>query len=242
MPRHRSAVGPGRDGRVANHGRRTDEPPRMEIRRLAHRAHRAHFRNAFCTGRLHPRLRNRTGCAPRGRTRERAASRAQRRQDHQGTRARGDRRHQGPSGNARTLNPRRRFSLRGNSRTRPGRDSRFRRRPAQRCRSAAGRDRIQRCIAGAGRSGSSGFWNGCGWRGCSAGACPGVSRLARRAHDARVGRDAVRDAQRHLPAGTGEQADGLGRDLRLQRRAHDAPVPGIAPPPRLPEFRSRHRR
>ena len=44
------------------------------------------------------------------------------------------------------------------------------------------------------------------------------------------------------PPATGEHADGLGRDLRLQRRAHDAPVPGIAAPPRLPEFRSRHRR
>ena len=125
---------------------------------------------------------------------------------------------------------------------RAARDSRFRRRPAQRRGSAAGHHRIQGCITGAGRSGSSGVWYGCGWRGCSAGSCSGFSRLARRAHDARVGCDAVRDAQRHLPAAAGEDADGVGGDLRIQRRAHDAAVPGVAAQARLPEFRGRHRR
>ena len=113
---------------------------------------------------------------------------------------------------------------------------------AQRRGSAAGDHRVQGRIAGAGRSGSSGVWHGCGWRGCSAGSCSGFSRLARCAHDARVGPDAVRDAQRHLPAAAGEDADGVGGDLRVQRGAHDAAVPGVAAAARLPEFRSRHRR
>ena len=44
------------------------------------------------------------------------------------------------------------------------------------------------------------------------------------------------------PPRPANDADGVGRDLCVQRRAHDASVPGVAAAPRLPEFRSRHRR
>ncbi len=66
---------------------------------------------------------------------------------------------------------------------RAGRAARFRRRLAQPRRGAAGGDRIQRKLAGAGRGGRDGVWNWSGWRGCASRSCPGVSRFAGRAHD-----------------------------------------------------------
>ena len=214
----------------------------MEICGLANRAYCKYFWKASCAGRLHPRLRDRTGRAARGRTRKRAPADARRRQHDQGIRPRRDCRNKGPAGNPRPFNPGTGFSLRRNSRARAGPDSRLRRRLAQPRRSAAGGDRIQTCIAGAGRSCRNGVWHGCGWRGCSSRSCSGFSRLARRAHDARVGADALRHPQRHLPAAAPQNADGLGRDLRLQRRAHHARLPRLDAPPRLPQLRGGHRR
>ena len=210
------------------------------VSRIAHTANI--FAIASCPRRFHPRLRDRPGCPARRRTRKRATAAARRREDHQGTRDRCDCRHKGPPGNPRPFNPRTRFSLRGNPGARARRASRFRRRLAQPRRSAAGGDRIQSCIAGAGRSGGSGVWHGCGWRGCSARSCSGFSRLAGRAHDARVGGNAVRHPQWHLPAAAHQDADGVGGDLRLRRRAHDARLPRVAAAPRLPQFRGGHRR